>query len=56
VIPLDAGLIKGSHGRLPEREADGPLVISSESPLLVDAPIAATEIKRLILEHVFNAD
>jgi predicted AlkP superfamily pyrophosphatase or phosphodiesterase len=56
VIPLDAGLIKGSHGRLPEGEADGPLVISSEPPLLVDAPIAATEIKRLILEHVFNAD
>jgi predicted AlkP superfamily pyrophosphatase or phosphodiesterase len=54
VIPLDPSLIKGSHGRLPEREADGPLVISEPS-LLPDAPIAATDVKRLILEHVFTA-
>ena len=54
VIPLDPALVKGSHGRLPEREADGPLVISSEPSLLADGPIAATHVKRLILDHVFS--
>jgi len=30
VIPLDASLVKGSHGLLPARAEDGPLLISSE--------------------------
>jgi predicted AlkP superfamily pyrophosphatase or phosphodiesterase len=34
VIPLDAGLVKGSHGRLPEDDQDWPVFISQnpESP------------------------
>jgi predicted AlkP superfamily pyrophosphatase or phosphodiesterase len=54
VIPLDAGLVKGSHGRLSERAEDGPLIISSEAAQLPDRPIAATEVKTLILDHVFK--
>jgi len=27
VIPLDAGLVRGSHGRHPENPKDGPLII-----------------------------
>jgi predicted AlkP superfamily pyrophosphatase or phosphodiesterase len=55
VVALEPGLVKGSHGRLPEREADGPLVISSEPSLLPAGPIPATDVKRLILEHVFGS-
>ncbi|MBM3977039.1 MAG: alkaline phosphatase family protein [Planctomycetes bacterium] len=29
VIPLDAGLVKGTHGRVPERAEDGPVLVSS---------------------------
>lgn len=30
VIPLDATLVKGSHGRIPDDVADGPVFLSSE--------------------------
>ncbi len=40
VIPLDAGLIKGSHGRIPESEVDYPVFISTgtkqENSTLID--------------------
>ena len=53
VIPLDAGLVKGSHGR-PTHEANvGPLFISSEPRLLPDGAVAATGVKDAILAHVF---
>ncbi len=51
VIPLDPSLVKGSHGRLTDSPAQGPLVISSEQ--LPDEPVAATAIKQLVLDHVF---
>ncbi|HXL69435.1 MAG TPA: alkaline phosphatase family protein [Xanthobacteraceae bacterium] len=54
VIPLDATLVKGSHGRPTENEADGPLFISSEPHLVTDTPLAAADVKRLILAHVFD--
>jgi predicted AlkP superfamily pyrophosphatase or phosphodiesterase len=54
VIPLDASLVKGSHGRLPDRPEAGPLVISSEAGLLPAGPVAATDIKDLILRHLFQ--
>ena len=54
VIPLDAGLVKGSHGRLTD-EANGPLFISSEPRLLPEGSVAATGVKDAILAHVFAA-
>ena len=54
VIPLDATLVKGSHGRPTDDEADGPLFITSEPHLVTDAPVAAADVKRLILAHVFD--
>ena len=54
VIPLDATLVKGSHGRPTDDEADGPLFITSEPHLVIDAPVAAADVKRLILAHVFD--
>jgi predicted AlkP superfamily pyrophosphatase or phosphodiesterase len=55
VIPLDATLVKGSHGRMTDAGAEGPLFISSEPRLLPDGPVAATAVKDAILTHVFAA-
>jgi hypothetical protein len=55
VIPLDASLVKGSHGRVTADSDTGPLFISSEARLLPDGPIAATAVKDAILTHVFAA-
>jgi predicted AlkP superfamily pyrophosphatase or phosphodiesterase len=54
VIPLDASLVKGSHGRPTDDPADGAVLISSDADLLPAGPIAATEVKDLILRHVFD--
>ncbi len=53
VIPLDPDLVKGSHGRLPDDPAMGPVLISSEPALLPDAEVCATEVKDLLLRHLF---
>jgi len=55
VIPLDATLVKGSHGRLVDDAQAGPVFISSTPQLLPDGPVAATAVKDLILSHVFGA-
>jgi predicted AlkP superfamily pyrophosphatase or phosphodiesterase len=54
VIPLDASLVKGSHGRLTDDAADGAVLISSDADLMPTGSIVATEVKDLILRHVFD--
>lgn len=54
VIPLDASLVKGSHGRVNERAEDGPLIMSSEPGLLPEGDVDAREVKALMLAHVFG--
>ncbi len=54
VIALDATLVKGSHGRPTDLAADGPLFITSAPELLGDGAVAATEVKGLLLAHVFG--
>jgi predicted AlkP superfamily pyrophosphatase or phosphodiesterase len=54
VIGLDAKLVKGSHGRLTDRAEEGPLLMSSTPELLPHGEIAATEVKDLLLRHVFG--
>jgi predicted AlkP superfamily pyrophosphatase or phosphodiesterase len=54
VIPLDASLVKGSHGRITDDPRDGPVLISSEPDLALPETVAATDVKRLILDHVFG--
>jgi predicted AlkP superfamily pyrophosphatase or phosphodiesterase len=55
VISLDAGLVKGSHGRLTDDTDDGPLFITSEADLLPPGPeVQATEVKSLMLSHLFG--
>jgi predicted AlkP superfamily pyrophosphatase or phosphodiesterase len=54
VIPLDATLVKGSHGLVGSDPRDSPLLITSEPSLLPDGEVHATDVKGLILEHVFG--
>ena len=50
----DAQLVKGTHGRLTDDPADGPLVISSAPRLLGEGAVDARDFKRLTLSHVFD--
>jgi predicted AlkP superfamily pyrophosphatase or phosphodiesterase len=54
VIPLDAALVRGSHGRIPESLDDGPVLISSE-PSAVDGTLEATAVHDVILSHLFDS-
>jgi len=54
VIPLDATLVKGSHGRANASENDGPIFISSEPDLVPDAIVDARDVKSILLDHVFS--
>ena len=53
VIPLDATLVRGSHGRRTARLEDGPVLISSQ-PGTIEGTIEATAVRDLILAHVFS--
>ncbi|MEW2551129.1 nucleotide pyrophosphatase/phosphodiesterase family protein [Streptomyces zhihengii] len=48
VVPLDPSPIRGSHGRLPASDDEGPLVLCS-TPHAVNGRVAATEVKSLLL-------
>lgn len=55
VIPLDASLVRGSHGRPTDRLEHGPVVLSSAPELLGDDEVVeATAIKQLVLDHLFE--
>jgi predicted AlkP superfamily pyrophosphatase or phosphodiesterase len=56
VIPLDATLVRGSHGRLTDKPEQGPLVLTTEPALLEGsaALLPATAFKQLVLDHVFG--
>ena len=52
VIPLDATLVKGSHGRIPDDPASGPLLMTKQTDLLPDGDVAAADVHDLILRHL----
>jgi predicted AlkP superfamily pyrophosphatase or phosphodiesterase len=53
VIPLDARLVRGSHGRRPGiDDRDTPILITSRTDLLPDAPIESVDVSGLILKHL----
>jgi predicted AlkP superfamily pyrophosphatase or phosphodiesterase len=55
VIPIDADLVKGSHGRMPTSSSDMPIFISSNGNLSsIKGIIHATDVKELILSHIFD--
>jgi predicted AlkP superfamily pyrophosphatase or phosphodiesterase len=54
VIPLDATLVKGSHGREPSSADAAPVYLSSEPARASNAWIKPTDVCGLILDHVFD--
>jgi hypothetical protein len=54
VVPLDATLVKGSHGSITDDSRDGPLVMSDRTDLLNGRNLAATDVKSLLLDAVFT--
>jgi predicted AlkP superfamily pyrophosphatase or phosphodiesterase len=53
VIPLDATLVKGSHGRPGLAGVDdGPLIMSKQRHLLPEAPIDSVGVHSLLLAHL----
>jgi len=53
VIPLDAALVKGSHGRVTDRDDHGPILMTTEPKLLKTSAVSATDVFGLMIDHVF---
>lgn len=54
VIPLDASLVRGSHGRVTEDPNAGPIFITDTPSLLAGDAVSALEVRDLLLAHVFD--
>lgn len=54
VIPLDASLVKGSHGRRPASPCDGPVLIAPQGLSLPSTQIQSTDVCGLIRQAVMG--
>ena len=54
VIPLDARLVRGSHGIVPSTPAAGPLFLTDQPDLLPGESIEATDVCGLIVRHLIG--
>ena len=54
VIPLDASLVRGSHGCFPLSSTESPLCITRQTELLDANTIEATDVCSLMLRHLRN--
>jgi len=54
VIPLDANLVKGSHGCRPSDQADWPMLISKQASLPSSKPLDSIEVYGLLRSHVLG--
>jgi len=54
IIPIDATLIKGSHGRLTEDKEDYPIFISNRVSSENENVINAIQVRNLIEDHLLN--
>ena len=54
VIPIDATLVKGSHGCIPPSVEESPVFITSEKGLVERESIVATEVKEILLKHLVS--
>jgi predicted AlkP superfamily pyrophosphatase or phosphodiesterase len=52
VIPLDASLVKGSHGRPAASPDEGPLLITRQAALLESASLDAAGVSELLFRHL----
>ena len=55
VVPLDAALVKGSHGCRPANMADWPVLITERRDLLSAHPLDSTAAYDIIKHHVVPA-
>jgi len=51
VVPLDAALVKGSHGRRPADKKDWPVLITERPELLGAKQIESTDVFHILLGH-----
>jgi len=51
VIPIDATLVKGSHGRRPADKKDWPVFITSQPEILGAKEIESTDVFQILLRH-----
>ncbi|MEI8292193.1 MAG: alkaline phosphatase family protein, partial [Verrucomicrobiota bacterium] len=51
VIPLDATLVKGSHGRRPADKKDWPVFITSQPEFLSAKEMESTDVFQILLRH-----
>ncbi len=54
IIPLDASLVKGSHGRIPEDKDDFPIFITNQNLVANKENIVATDVFDLLEDHILN--
>jgi predicted AlkP superfamily pyrophosphatase or phosphodiesterase len=54
IIPLDAGLVRGSHGRVTDAPEEGPVFITDTPSLLTEDAVSALDVCDLLLAHVFS--
>ena len=54
VVPLDASLVRGSHGRVPENTAEWPVFVSSRRELVGSSVIEAHDVFELLRAHCLH--
>lgn len=54
-IPFDSTLVRGSHGRLPDKPEAGPVIIASRKGALPEQ-MAATDVKAFLLKMIFGGN
>ncbi len=52
IIPLEASLVKGSHGRIPENINDHPIFVTSNKNVQLEENMLPTQVFSLLKEHV----
>ncbi len=54
VIPLDASLVKGSHGLAAARPEEGALLMTTEKHFLASDRVTATAVFELLMRHLID--
>jgi predicted AlkP superfamily pyrophosphatase or phosphodiesterase len=55
VIPLDASLVRGSHGRADDHPDDGPVFVSRSTGLFEGSRLTSVDVHDLVLRHVLES-
>ena len=54
VIPLDAALVKGSHGRIPADPLDWPVFLTNQPQLMQVGRMESTDVFHALVRHVWH--